>query len=100
VLLCDEATSALDSTTEQALMRQINELGVGRTTVLIAHRLSTVQHADEICVMDKGRVVERGTHAELMGTGGSRYAQMWDTQRSILLEGGEGGASTNTSSSS
>ena len=74
--------------------------GVGRTTVLIAHRLSTVQHADEICVMDKGRGVERGTHAELMGTGGSRYAQMWDTQRSILLEGGEGGASTNTSSSS
>ena len=66
VLVLDEATSALDSRTEQALQDALERVAVGRTTLVIAHRLSTVIDADEIVVLEHGRVVERGTHVELL----------------------------------
>ncbi|PWW22049.1 ATP-binding cassette subfamily B protein [Geodermatophilus normandii] len=73
VLVLDEATSALDTATERAVQAALDEARHGRTTITIAHRLSTVRHADRIVVLDAGRVVESGTHAELLGRGG-RYA--------------------------
>ncbi|RZT43142.1 ABCB family ABC transporter ATP-binding protein/permease [Cupriavidus agavae] len=79
ILVFDEATSALDSRTEQAIQAELMRLAQNRTTLLIAHRLSTVVHADQILVMDHGRIVERGTHAELMRANG-RYAGMWQIQ--------------------
>ncbi|WP_420995903.1 ABCB family ABC transporter ATP-binding protein/permease [Cupriavidus sp. 30B13] len=79
ILVFDEATSALDSRTEQAIQAELIRLAQNRTTLLIAHRLSTVVHADQILVMDHGRIVERGTHAELMRMDG-RYAEMWRIQ--------------------
>ena len=75
VLVLDEATSALDSETERAVQDALDRLAEGRTTIAIAHRLSTVRDADEIVVLDGGAVVERGTHDELMAEGG-RYAQL------------------------
>ncbi|NUO86770.1 MAG: ATP-binding cassette domain-containing protein, partial [Cupriavidus sp.] len=88
VLVFDEATSALDSRTEQAIQAELMRLAQNRTTLLIAHRLSTVVHADQILVMDHGRVVERGTHAELMRARG-RYAEMWDIQARAAAKGGD-----------
>jgi len=73
VLVLDEATSALDSQTERAVQEALDQLAEGRTTIAIAHRLSTVRDADEIVVLDGGRIVERGTHDELLDAGG-RYA--------------------------
>jgi ATP-binding cassette subfamily B protein len=75
VLVLDEATSALDSETERAVQEAIDRLAEGRTTIAIAHRLSTVRDADEIVVLDGGAVVERGTHDELLAVGG-RYAAL------------------------
>ncbi|MGI9098330.1 MAG: ABC transporter ATP-binding protein [Solirubrobacteraceae bacterium] len=75
VLVLDEATSALDSETERAVQEALDRLTEGRTTIAIAHRLSTVRDADEIVVLDGGAVVERGTHDELLAAGG-RYAQL------------------------
>ena len=71
----DEATSALDVQTERAVEEALERLAEGRTTVVIAHRLSTVREADQIVVLDDGRVAERGTHAELLAEGG-RYAAL------------------------
>ena len=75
VLVLDEATSALDTATERALQRALDELARGRTTITIAHRLSTVRDADRIAVLDGGRLVESGTHDELVAVGG-RYAAL------------------------
>jgi len=79
ILVFDEATSSLDSATEQAIQEELARISVNRTTLVIAHRLSTVVDADEIIVLDAGRIVERGRHAELMMRDG-RYAEMWRLQ--------------------
>ncbi len=80
ILIFDEASSALDSKSEKAIQSELERIAVGRTTLTIAHRLSTVMHADQILVMDAGRIVERGSHAELLAADG-RYAQMWRLQQ-------------------
>ncbi|MDR6214275.1 ABC transporter ATP-binding protein/permease [Paracidovorax wautersii] len=85
VLIFDEATSALDSANERAIQQELRSAAQGKTTLVIAHRLSTVVDAHEILVMDAGRIIERGTHAQLLARGG-RYATMWALQQS-----GEGG---------
>ena len=79
ILILDEATSALDSRTEEAIQSTLNDVARNRTTIVIAHRLSTVVGADQIVVLDAGRVVERGTHAELLAKGGL-YAELWARQ--------------------
>jgi len=79
VLILDEATSALDSRTEAEIQTTLRGVEQGRTTIVIAHRLSTVSHADEIIVLDQGAVVERGTHAGLLAKNGL-YADMWMRQ--------------------
>jgi ABC-type transport system involved in Fe-S cluster assembly fused permease/ATPase subunit len=80
ILVLDEATSALDSFTEKEIQDALDRVSRGRTTLVIAHRLSTVIGADEIIVLDKGVIVERGTHTELLAQGGV-YAAMWNRQR-------------------
>src|SRR5207248_2065373 len=75
VLLLDEATSSLDTQTERAVQEALDRLAEGRTTIAIAHRLSTVRDADQIVVLDHGRIVERGSHTELLAHGG-RYASL------------------------
>jgi len=79
ILIFDEATSALDSKSEKAIQAELDRLSRGRTTLVIAHRLSTIMDADQILVMDHGRIVERGTHRELLETEGA-YAGMWALQ--------------------
>jgi len=80
ILIFDEATSALDSKSEKSIQAELNRVAHGHTTLVIAHRLSTVMDADQILVMDHGRIVERGTHRELLERGGL-YSQMWLLQQ-------------------
>ena len=80
ILIFDEATSALDSTSEKAIQAELERIAIGRTTLVIAHRLSTIMDADQILVMDRGRIVERGTHRELLARG-AEYARMWALQQ-------------------
>jgi ATP-binding cassette subfamily B protein len=82
IMMFDEATSALDTHTEKEIQGSLREVSVGRTTLMIAHRLSTVIDADEILVMDEGRIVERGRHDQLLTQGG-RYAAMWRRQQQV-----------------
>jgi ATP-binding cassette subfamily B protein len=100
ILLLDEATSALDSHTERDIQDELDRVSKNRTTLVIAHRLSTIVGADEILVLDRGLIVERGTHLELLAHGGL-YASMWNRQREaqmareILAEVGEDTAAPN-----
>jgi len=80
ILIFDEATSALDSKSEQAIQAQLKEIAKDRTTLVIAHRLSTIADAAQILVLDHGRIIERGTHGQLLAAGGA-YAQMWERQQ-------------------
>ena len=81
ILIFDEATSALDSANERAIQTELQTAARNKTTLVIAHRLSTVVDAQEILVMDAGRILERGTHGELLVANG-RYAAMWALQQS------------------
>jgi ATP-binding cassette subfamily B protein len=85
ILLFDEATSALDTHTEKEIQKSLREVSADRTTLIIAHRLSTVIHADEILVLEQGRVVERGRHADLLHHDG-QYAAMWRRQQEAAAE--------------
>lgn len=85
VLVLDEATSAVDNETEAAIQRSLERISHDRTTVVIAHRLSTIRHADRIYVIDRGRVVEQGTHEELVELGGI-YRGLWDVQTGEAVE--------------
>ena len=87
ILIFDEATSALDSQTERAIQSELASAAEGKTTLVIAHRLSTVVDAHEILVMDAGQIIERGTHAALLAQDG-RYAQMWALQQSADADNG------------
>jgi ATP-binding cassette subfamily B protein len=81
ILVFDEATSALDSRTERVIQAELEAIATGRTTLVVAHRLSTIVEADQIIVLDGGRVVERGTHAQLLAARGA-YARLWAMQAS------------------
>ncbi|CAB9496797.1 Lactococcin-G-processing and transport ATP-binding protein LagD [Seminavis robusta] len=85
ILFCDEPTSSLDSATEMDIMRNIKEVGKNTTTIVIAHRLSTVQDCDEIIVLHEGQVLERGTHNELVRMGG-KYTELLRTQQQQQLD--------------
>ena len=82
ILVLDEATSALDSFTEREIQSALERVSQGRTTIVIAHRLSTVVDADQILVLDQGVLVERGTHDTLLALGGV-YAALWSRQREV-----------------
>ena len=77
LLVLDEATSAVDTATELLVQRSLERLLAGRTTFVVAHRLSTIKRADLILVIDAGRVIERGTHRELLAAGG-KYAHLYE----------------------
>jgi subfamily B ATP-binding cassette protein MsbA len=85
LLILDEATSALDTESERHIQAALDEVMKGRTTLVIAHRLSTIEKADLILVMDRGQIVERGTHAELLALNGY-YARLHEKD---FVEGGE-----------
>ena len=80
ILIFDEATSALDSKSEKLIQAELKRIASDRTALTIAHRLSTIVDADQILVMDKGRIIERGTHRELLAVDGT-YAHMWELQQ-------------------
>jgi ATP-binding cassette subfamily B protein len=79
IVVLDEATAHLDSESEAAVQRALDAALEGRTSLVIAHRLSTIRNADQILVVEDGRIVQRGTHAELLAQGGT-YAELYETQ--------------------
>jgi len=80
ILIFDEATSSLDSITEKSIMSALNEATRGRTSIIIAHRLSTVVDCDKILVLDRGQVAEAGSHQDLVSDPGSLYHKLWQSQ--------------------
>jgi ATP-binding cassette subfamily B protein len=88
ILVLDEATSALDSEVEAAIQGQLETLMKGRTVIAIAHRLSTIARMDRLVVLEHGRIVEQGSHAELLAAGGA-YARMWLRQSGGFAEAAE-----------
>jgi ABC-type transport system involved in Fe-S cluster assembly fused permease/ATPase subunit len=96
ILVFDEATSALDTRTEKIIQGELDEVARERTTLVIAHRLSTIVNADEIIVMEHGRIVERGAHAQLLVHGG-RYAALWAMQQQATREDEQRDASASES---
>ena len=84
IFFFDEATSALDSTTEKEIQKNLQTISQNRTTLVIAHRLSTAADADEILVLEQGQITERGTHIELLSHNG-KYAEMWNKQKDTLV---------------
>jgi subfamily B ATP-binding cassette protein MsbA len=94
ILILDEATSSLDSESEQMIQAGLNQLMQGRTTFVIAHRLSTIRRADQILVVEEGRIVERGNHAQLYALGGryyDLYMRQHGLEENLFLAPGEGG---------
>ncbi|WP_291223647.1 ABC transporter ATP-binding protein/permease [Dokdonella sp.] len=91
ILIFDEATSALDTRTEKIIQRELVEIASGRSTLVIAHRLSTIVNADLILVLEQGRIVERGTHAQLLAAG-DRYAKLWAMQQRAVDANATGNA--------
>jgi ABC-type transport system involved in Fe-S cluster assembly fused permease/ATPase subunit len=89
ILILDEATSALDTKTEKEIQGSLMQVSKGRTTLVIAHRLSTVVNADEIIVLREGKISERGTHKELLQLNGE-YRQLWDLQAREMEDKEEG----------
>ena len=85
ILVLDEATSALDSEVEAAIQEQLLDLMQGKTVIAIAHRLSTIAAMDRLVVLEAGKIVEEGTHAQLLATGG-HYAQLWERQSGGFLD--------------
>ncbi|HEY9012554.1 MAG TPA: ATP-binding cassette domain-containing protein, partial [Devosia sp.] len=85
ILVLDEATSALDSEVEAAIQEQLTSLMQGKTVIAIAHRLSTIAAMDRLVVLEKGRIVEEGTHAQLLASGG-HYAMLWERQSGGFLD--------------
>jgi subfamily B ATP-binding cassette protein MsbA len=97
ILILDEATSSLDSESEQMIQQGLSYLMQGRTTFVIAHRLSTIRRADQIMVMEQGRIVERGTHAQLYAARGryyDLYTRQHGVEENLFLAPGEGDAVT------
>jgi ATP-binding cassette subfamily B protein len=86
ILVLDEATSALDSESEKLIQSALWELMEGKTTLVIAHRLSTIQHMDRIIVLDKGKIVEEGSHSQLLKKKNGLYARLWSHQSGGFLE--------------
>jgi ATP-binding cassette subfamily B protein len=85
ILILDEATSSLDSVSETYIREAMDRLAQGRTTIVIAHRLSTVQRLDRILVFENGRIVEDGTHSQLIGRDGGVYRRLVETQSGAFL---------------
>ena len=83
IFFFDEATSALDSTTEKEIQKNLQTISQNRTTLVIAHRLSTAADADEILVLENGKITERGTHDQLLTLQG-KYAEMWNKQKTAV----------------
>ena len=79
-MFASQATSALDTLTENSIQEALHALGQNRTVIVIAHRLSTIRHAQQIVVMDGGKVLERGSHEELLRIPDGRYRDMWEMQ--------------------
>ncbi len=85
LVILDEATSSVDTITEAKIQQAVDNLVKERTTLVIAHRLSTVRQADQIVVLEQGRIIEKGSHDELIGREG-HYARLWQTQTDLIAE--------------